>query len=201
MDGAPGGNPHVAGQPPDQKLPDLACAPMQLLAFEPDNQARNRLRQLIGVAHRPPRTVAQGLKTVLLVAVENLVAGLTRYTELPAHVRHGLTVQQAGDKAKALFHDRTRFPRHQHLPPKSEKCYPCVRYEVSPMSQAAHSNRKLVRSAQKRTSVQSGDVRTLLGPLSTPSLWRLCLFSQLLNATDGDLMHLNVLDDLANLMF
>ena len=43
----------------------------------------------IGVAHRPPRT---GLKTVLLVAVENLVAGLTRYAELPAHVRHGLTV-------------------------------------------------------------------------------------------------------------
>jgi hypothetical protein len=25
-----------------------------------------------------------------------------------------------------------------HLPPKGGKCYPCVRYEVSPMSQAAH---------------------------------------------------------------
>ncbi len=41
-----------------------------------------------------------------------------------------------GDKAKAFFHHRTRFPRHPHLPPKGEKCYPCVRYEMSPMSQA-----------------------------------------------------------------
>src|ERR1700730_5024755 len=26
------------------------------------------------------------------------------------------TSQQAGDKAKAFFHHRTRFPRHPHLP-------------------------------------------------------------------------------------
>jgi hypothetical protein len=34
---------------------------------------------------------------------------------------HGLPVQQAGDKAKALFHHRTRFPRHPHLPPAKAK--------------------------------------------------------------------------------
>ncbi len=28
-------------------------------------------------------------------------------------------------------------PRHQHLPPKGERCYPCVRYVLSPISQAA----------------------------------------------------------------
>ena len=51
----------------------------------------------------------------------------------------GLALQQPGDKAKAFFHHRTRFPRHPHLPPaKSEKCNPCVRYEMSPMSRAAH---------------------------------------------------------------
>src|SRR5262249_34217761 len=44
----------------------------------------------------------------------------------------------AQTKAKALFHDRTRFPRHPHLPQnKSGKCNPCVRYEVSPMSRVA----------------------------------------------------------------
>ena len=69
---------------------------------------------------------------------ENLVAGLPGDTEIPANVRHGLAVQQAGHKAKALFHHRTRFPRHQHIPPANgEKCYPCVRYGMSPMSRAA----------------------------------------------------------------
>jgi hypothetical protein len=30
-------------------------------------------------------------------------------------------------------------PLHQHLPPaKGEKCYPCVRYGMSPISRAAH---------------------------------------------------------------
>src|SRR5205085_8274319 len=82
--------------------------------------------------------IAQGGQPVLLVAIEYLVTGLTRYPEVPAHVRHCLAVQEAGDKAKAFFHDRTRFPRHQHLPRKGEKCYPCVRYEMSPMSRAAH---------------------------------------------------------------
>jgi hypothetical protein len=39
-----------------------------------------------------------------------------RRAEFPANVRHGLPVQQAGNKAKAFFHNRTRFPRHRHLP-------------------------------------------------------------------------------------
>src|SRR5690606_36677285 len=38
-----------------------------------------------------------------------------------------------------FLHNRTLSPRHQHLRPKSQKCYPCVRYETSPMSQAAHT--------------------------------------------------------------
>ena len=139
MDGALGWNPDIAVEPPDQELADLARAPMRLLGLQPDDQALDLLRQLVGVAHRPARPVAQGLKPMLLVAIENLVAGLAGYAEIPADVRHGLPVQQTGDKAKALFHHRTRFPRHQHLPPaKGEKCYPCVRYGMSPMSRAAH---------------------------------------------------------------
>src|SRR5712671_6550201 len=117
MDGALGRNPDVAVEPPDQEFADLARAPMGLVSLEPDNQALNLLWQLIGIAHWPARPVAQGLKPVRLVAIENLVAGLPRYAEIPAYVRHGLPLQQAGDKAKALFHHRTRRPRHQHLPP------------------------------------------------------------------------------------
>ena len=139
MDGALGRNPDIAVEPPDQELADLARAPVRLLGLQPDDQALDLLRQLVGIAHRPARPIAQGRKPVLLVAIENLVAGLAGYPEIPADVRHGLPVQQAGDKAKAFFHHRTRFPRHPHLPPaKGEKCYPCVRYEMSPMSRAAH---------------------------------------------------------------
>src|SRR5512139_1714207 len=139
MDRALGWNPDIAVKTPEEELADLACAPVRLLSLQPDNQALNRLRQLVGVAHRPARPIAQGRQPVLLVTVENLVARLTRHAEIPADVRHRLAIQQAGYKAKALFHYRTRFPRHPHLPPaKGEKCYPCVRYGSSPMSRATH---------------------------------------------------------------
>jgi hypothetical protein len=76
MDGAFGRNPDIAVEPPDQELPDLAGAPVRLLGLEPDNQALDLLGQLVGVADRAPRAIAQGLQSVLLVAVKNLVAGL-----------------------------------------------------------------------------------------------------------------------------
>ena len=54
MDGALGRNPDVAGKPSDQELTDLAGAPMRLATFAFDDQALDRLRQLVGIAHRPP---------------------------------------------------------------------------------------------------------------------------------------------------
>src|SRR6185312_1795281 len=90
----------------------------------------------------PPRSVGQGLQPVLPVAIENLVAGFAGYAELPTDLGHGFPIQKPGNKTKALFHYRTRFPRHPHLPQnKSGKCNPCVRYVLSPMPQAAHSLR------------------------------------------------------------
>ena len=47
--------------------------------------------------------------------------------------------EHAGDKAQAFLHHRTLSPRHQHLPPNGEKCYPCVRYDLSPISQVGDS--------------------------------------------------------------
>src|ERR1700758_3752714 len=112
---------------------------MWLLSLELDNQGLDLSRQLVGIAYRAFGAVTQRLKPVLLVTVKDLVAGLARNAELPAHIRHRLPIQETSDKAQTLFHHRTRFPRHRHLPRnKSGKCNPCVRYVLSPMSRAAH---------------------------------------------------------------
>src|SRR5215470_14998841 len=142
MNGAFGGNPDIACQPPEQELADLACAPMRLFPFEGDNQALDLLGQLVGITHWPPRAIAESLTTMLPVAVENLVAGFTRYPELPAHIRHRLPIQQPGDKAKAFFHHRTLFPRHPHLRLRKKPGSVTHVSDVSPISQAAHNNLK-----------------------------------------------------------
>jgi hypothetical protein len=79
MNGAFGGKPHIACQPPEQELADLAGAPMRLFPFERDNQALDLLGQLVGITHWPPRAIAESLTTMLPVAVEDLVPGFTRY--------------------------------------------------------------------------------------------------------------------------
>src|SRR6201997_462087 len=117
---------------------------MWLLSLELDNQGLDLSRQLVGIAYRAFGAVTQRLKPVLLVTVKDLVAGLARNAELPAHIRHRLPIQETSDKAQTLFHHRTRFPRHRHLPRnKSGKCNPCVRYVLSPMSRAAQSRQDL----------------------------------------------------------
>jgi hypothetical protein len=63
--------------------------------------------------------------------------------ELPAQLAHAFAVQKTADEAYTLIHHRTRSPRHQHLPPKREKCYPCVRYKPSPMARVGHTNSEL----------------------------------------------------------
>jgi hypothetical protein len=72
---------------------------MRLVALEADDEPLDRLRQLVGVAHRTARPVGKGFEPMLLVAVEDLVTGLSGDAELRAHVRHRFTVQKPGDKA------------------------------------------------------------------------------------------------------
>src|SRR5215218_3461925 len=141
VDGALGRDAHVPGQAADQEFADLACAPVRLLTLQAYDQALDLGRQLIGIAHRPTRAVGQGLEPELLVAGENLVAGLARDAEGAAELRHRLTVEKLCDKPQALVHHRTLLPRHPHLPllGKSRRCNPCVRYELSPLSRAAHT--------------------------------------------------------------
>lgn len=55
--------------------------------------------------------------------------------ELPARLAHALSLEKACHKTKTFLHHRALSPGHQHLPPKSEKYYPCVQYDLSPISQ------------------------------------------------------------------
>jgi len=80
----------------------------------------------------------QGLKPALLVPIEDFVAGLSGYPERPANLAHRLAIQDKGDKLQTLVHHRTLLPRHRHPPLNRGKCYPCVRYVLSPMCRAAH---------------------------------------------------------------
>ncbi len=77
---------------------------------------------------------------MLLVTVEDLIAGLARDAGLAADLAHCLTVQKPDNKSKTLLHYRTLLPGHRHIPlgTLGGKCYPCVRYELSPMSRAVH---------------------------------------------------------------
>jgi hypothetical protein len=93
MDGALGRDPDITRQATHQELPDLAGAPMGLVPLEPDDRALHLVRQLVGIAHRPARAIGQGLQPVLLVAIEDLVAGLARYAELPTQMAHLLAFQ------------------------------------------------------------------------------------------------------------
>src|SRR5215467_12984343 len=88
MDGAFGGNSHIAGQAANQQLADFARSPMRFVALELNDQALDLMRQLIGVADRAPGAVGQGLEPVVFIALEDLVAGLPRDAEFSAHEAH-----------------------------------------------------------------------------------------------------------------
>src|SRR6202166_2937461 len=93
MDGASGGDPDIAGQAAHQQLPDLAGAPMGLVPLQADDRGFKLLRQLVGIAHRPPRSVAQGFQAMLLVALEDLVPRLAGDAELARSEEHTSELQ------------------------------------------------------------------------------------------------------------
>jgi hypothetical protein len=57
-------------------------------------------------------TIGEGLHPAVLVALEDLVAGLPQDPELGAEGRHFLTLIQAGHKPHPLVHDVTLLPGH-----------------------------------------------------------------------------------------
>src|ERR1700751_1305205 len=107
VDRALGRNADVAVQSADQTLADLTGTPMGLLALGRDDQGFDLLRQLVGVANRPTRTIGQGLQTGFLVALEDLVPGLARNAERATALSHPSSPPQLSDKPQALVHHRT----------------------------------------------------------------------------------------------
>ena len=72
---------------------------MRLVALEIDDQPLHLVRQLVGIAHRPARAIGKSIEPFLLVAIEDLVAGLAGNAEITAHLAHAFTVEKTGDKA------------------------------------------------------------------------------------------------------
>src|SRR5688500_8509496 len=107
----------MPGSGPGTSLPG---APVRLVPLQPHDRPLDLVGQLVGVADRAPRAIGERLEPVLLVAVENFVAGLSGYPERPAHLAHSFPVQKTGHETKTLLHHRTLSPRHQHLPPKAK---------------------------------------------------------------------------------
>jgi hypothetical protein len=126
MDGAFGGE-LDPGESPRQTLSDLARTPAGMLALDVENIVLHLKRELIGIAIRTPAPVSQPLHSAFLVAIKDLVPGLTGDSELSAECSHRLTGQPPSHKLKPFVHYRTLLPRHPHFLPKREKCNPCVR--------------------------------------------------------------------------
>src|SRR5215468_5545886 len=68
---------------------------MPFLTLDGDDARLELGWQLIGEPHRPPRPVAESLKPVLFVPVEDLVSGFAGNAEVPTHLGHRFAVQQA----------------------------------------------------------------------------------------------------------
>src|SRR6185436_122738 len=87
MDGADGRQLR-RGRLPPQLFADLRRPPAGVFALQPDNHRFKLRRQSIGLAIGPSAAIAERRDTAVLVALENLVAGLSRDPELRAEGRH-----------------------------------------------------------------------------------------------------------------
>src|ERR1700723_2769944 len=137
MDGALGRN-LDARESPDQALADFPSAPAGVLPLHVQDEVLHLKRQLIGIAIGTTASVGQSFDPAILVAIKNLVAGLAGDSELPAKFGQWLPGQPGSHELHSLIHHRTLLPRHRSLPSTRRKCHLCVRYDVLPMSQAAH---------------------------------------------------------------
>src|SRR4030095_1851730 len=109
MDGASGRNRDGMRKRPQQPLPNLARAPVGLLAFGRHNRRLDLLGELIGVAERPARSVGQTFQATFFITLEDLVAGFPGDVELPAQRGHTLPVLEPDHETHALVSHST-FP-------------------------------------------------------------------------------------------
>src|SRR5262249_31321308 len=113
---------------------DLRRAPVRILSLQAHDRRLNGRRQSIGLPMRTVAPIRECLNPTVLVAVEDLVAGLARNPELGAQRRHLFALEQAGDKPESLVHDVTLLPRHAPLL-EGAKCHPSARNTLLPIAQ------------------------------------------------------------------
>ena len=68
----------------------------------------------------PSTAIGQSFEPAILIALEDLVAGLARDIELPTQRRHLLALGQSRHKSQPLIHLATLLPRHFALAQKPE---------------------------------------------------------------------------------
>ena len=103
---------------PRQPFPDLWRAPARLILLQAHDPRLDLEGQLIGVAVGPARAVGEPCEANLVVAREDLVAGLAGDAELTAQHRHLLPVQQPSDELEPFIHVVTLLPGHFCSPAK-----------------------------------------------------------------------------------
>ena len=81
-----------------QLVPDLGRAPARLVLLEAHDLGLDLERQLVGLAVGSAGAVGEALQADLVVAREDLVAGLAGDPELATRHRHLLPVQQVGNE-------------------------------------------------------------------------------------------------------
>jgi hypothetical protein len=123
-----------AGQP----LSDFRRAPIRFLLLEAYDLRLYLERELVGVAVWPAGAVGEPLQANLVVASEDLVAGLAGDTEVTA--QRGIF---SPSSSRAMNLTRSSIWLHSFqgtfaLPQKAQLCNPYLRNELSPFSQEGH---------------------------------------------------------------
>src|SRR5207249_12340740 len=113
---------------------DLRRPPTGIFPLQSHNHRFKLRRQSIRLAMRPPAAIAERLHATVFVAVENLVAGLSRDPELGAQRRHLLPLEHAGDKPAPSVHDVTLLPRHAPSCGGAKVSPMCPEYRVTYVS-------------------------------------------------------------------
>ena len=105
---------------PNELVADLRRAPVGLLPLELNDQLLDLKGEPVRLSIGPSTAIGQALEPAILIALEDLVAGLARDIELPAQRCHLLAIEQTRHKSKPFVHFVTLLPRHFALPQSPE---------------------------------------------------------------------------------
>src|SRR5262245_53995476 len=95
-----------------QHLLNLPSSPCRLLPFQLQDRRLNSRRNLTCQSFRPSRNVVETFGPVFFVTLFKLVAGLARYPEFAAQIRHPFARFESGYKLHSFVHCGNLFPGH-----------------------------------------------------------------------------------------